>query len=88
VIVLPVSEFAGRTTWFTVWHNRTLSGRLRFSMASLPKLPLRDFRVVQKDLEDTVIKLRQTFDPKARVKLLRNVRLLLEEADLIIESET
>jgi hypothetical protein len=57
-------------------------------MASLPKLPLRDFRAVQKDLEDAVLKLRRTFNPKTRAVLLRNLRLLLEEADLIIESET
>jgi plasmid stabilization system protein ParE len=47
-------------------------------------MPLRDFAQLQKDLEDIVTRLKQTRNPKARVRLLRELRRLLGEADLLI----
>ena len=49
--------------------------------------PLRDFQSVEEDLRRAVLRLRNTFDSNARIKLLRELRLLLQEADLILESE-
>jgi hypothetical protein len=56
-------------------------------MASLPKPVIREFIEVQRDLEATISHLHRTLDPKSRARLLRELRALLEEADLIIESE-
>jgi len=55
-------------------------------MASLPKPVIREFIEVQRDLEATISDLDRTLNPKARARLLRELRALLEEADLIIES--
>jgi hypothetical protein len=55
-------------------------------MASVPKPHIREFIEVQRELEATISHLHTTFDPKARARLLRELRALLEEADLIIES--
>ena len=42
------------------------------------------FHVLQHELEGALAKLKKTFDPSARVDLLRNLRLLLAEADRLI----
>jgi plasmid stabilization system protein ParE len=55
-------------------------------MASLPKPVIREFIEVQRDLDATVSHLHRTLNPKARARLLRELRALLEEADVIIES--
>jgi hypothetical protein len=55
-------------------------------MASLPKPQIREFIEVQRDLEATISHLHITSNPQARARLLRKLRALLEEADLIIES--
>lgn len=49
--------------------------------------PPRDFRVVQSELELTVQRLKKLTDPEARRKLLRHLKLLIEEADEITHSE-
>ena len=56
-------------------------------MATLPKPPLRDLETVEAELRQIVMRLRNTRDPKARLELLRKLRLLLEEADRIIAVE-
>ena len=56
-------------------------------MATAPKLQLRDFRSVEEDFEYVLSKLRRTVNPKDRVNLLRKLRELLDEADLIIEPQ-
>jgi hypothetical protein len=49
---------------------------------------LRGFDQVRSDLEEVVFRLKNApHDPKFRQKLLKQLRLLLEEADLIIASE-
>ena len=58
------------------------------SMASLSSFPPpRDFQVLQQELEETVLLLKSTFKPEERTALLRRLRLLLAEADLIMESD-
>ena len=49
-------------------------------------MPLRNFPELQRELEDVVSCLKHTRDPKERVRLLRELRALIEEADSIIES--
>jgi hypothetical protein len=53
-------------------------------MAALSNLPLRGFAAVRRDLEETAARLGKTFNPEVRVKLLREFRLLLQEADSLI----
>lgn len=57
-------------------------------MPSPPETPLREFNAIQQDLEDRISKLKGNLERKPRLELLREVRALLEEADLVIESET
>jgi hypothetical protein len=56
--------------------------------SNLPKLPLRDFSAVLQELEDTVSQLKAASNQKTRVRLLYRLRVLIEEAEIIIESET
>jgi len=56
-------------------------------MAAFPKLPNRDFHSIRNDLEETVMRLRNNLHPKLRIKLLRELRLLIQEADSLLESE-
>ena len=56
-------------------------------MSSLPKNIPRTFDLVQRDLEETLHRIGRAFDPKARIKLLKQLRELIEEADEIIQSE-
>ena len=44
----------------------------------------RDFAELEQRLEQAVLKLKRTKDPKSRRDLLRELRLLLVEADRII----
>src|SRR5258705_3085610 len=46
----------------------------------------RDFAEVKRELEETARKLKGTNDPKARQALLKEMSLLLKEADLITAS--
>ena len=46
-------------------------------MASVPKLELRDFHTVQRDLESVLLKLKSSFNPEVRRSLLRELRLKL-----------
>ena len=57
------------------------SGRLPLAVACFPEPLERHFSAVQADLEKTVLLFKTTFDPRLRKKLLRELRLLLEEAD-------
>jgi hypothetical protein len=53
-----------------------------------PKPILRDFDQVRSDLEQVVFRLKNASDePKLRQKLLKQLRLLIEEADLIMAAE-
>jgi hypothetical protein len=54
-------------------------------MAALSNLPHREFNDVRRDLEEAAARLGKTFEPKSRVKLLRELRLLLQEADCLIQ---
>jgi len=56
------------------------------SMACLPEPhPLeRDFKAVRSDLENVTAKLESASDPVQRRRLLRELNLLLEEADRLI----
>jgi hypothetical protein len=56
-------------------------------MSASLRFPKRGFQSVQFDLEETVVQLKTVFDPSTRRKLLRNLRVLLEEADSMIHSE-
>ena len=47
-----------------------------------------EFVKLQRDLDKTLSKLRKTRDPNARRELLREMRLLLLEADRILDSPT
>ena len=54
-------------------------------MAVLPNPRLREFEVVRRDLEETVARLSETFNHKTRAKLLRQLRLLIQEADSLLQ---
>lgn len=56
-------------------------------MATVPNSRGRDFENLQFDLEDVVSRLKKTLEPKSRASLLREFRLLLEEAERIIASD-
>lgn len=48
----------------------------------------RTFEEIKRDLDEVTRHLeKEAHDPKVRVKLLKQLRLLLEEADFIIASE-
>lgn len=44
-----------------------------------------DFAQVQRDLDETISKLKAARDPEARKRLLRDMRRLLVEADRILD---
>jgi hypothetical protein len=46
-------------------------------------MPLREFLEVEHDLQQVLMRLRNTHDPTAKRKLLRHLRELIEEADLL-----
>jgi hypothetical protein len=72
------------TLYRTCVRYRTL-GEL---VSGLPKPRLRHFDQVRRELEHIVFRLQNApQDPKLRRKLLRQLRLLLDEADRIIASE-
>ena len=43
---------------------------------------------MQADLEKTVLLLKTTFDPRLRRRLLRELRMLLEEADVLLGKDS
>ena len=47
-------------------------------------MPFRDFRKIHQDLTDVVSRLKKVRDSKQRICLLRELRVLIEEADTII----
>ena len=56
-------------------------------MSSLPQRPERDFEAVRLDLENVIALLKINSHPKMRVRLLRELRLLLREADDLIAAD-
>ena len=46
----------------------------------------RAFREIERDLEDTIAKLKVTFGLESRRGLLREIRILLAEADTMLDS--
>lgn len=58
-----------------------------YPVALRPENPLREFGAIQEDLEDRISKLKTSLEANSRLKLLREVRALLEEADLVLQSE-
>jgi hypothetical protein len=52
-------------------------------MSAIPQSPLRDFDDVNRDLERVIAELKRTPKPQQRLKLLRELRSLLEQADRI-----
>jgi hypothetical protein len=52
-------------------------------VASRPEISFRDFLEVEQDLQRVLMRLRNTHDPTAKRTLLRHLRELIEEADLI-----
>jgi hypothetical protein len=53
-------------------------------MDSKPASP--EFVKLERELEEAVLKLKQAQDPNLRRELLRNMRLLLQEADRLVDS--
>jgi hypothetical protein len=45
--------------------------------------PLRQFNEIQRDMEGTLARLKQTTDPEERKELLKKMRVLLAEANAI-----
>jgi hypothetical protein len=56
-------------------------------MSTRPIVPNRSFQSIRVEWERLVFWLKNTHDPERRKTLLREVRLLIEEADAIIASE-
>lgn len=52
-----------------------------------PPRSRRDFEAVKTDLHNVVLRLKATENQRTRHRLLRQLRLLLEEADQILETE-
>ena len=57
-----------------------------FHMNIQPRKP--EFAKLQRDLDKTLSKLKRTRDPNVRRDLLREMRLLLMEADRMLDSPT
>lgn len=55
-------------------------------MLSWPNDATRDFEDVRTDLEKALSRLKASLDPKARKRLLRELRLLIEEADCLVKT--
>ena len=56
-------------------------------MAACPNSIQRAFEEVRRELEETVVKLKESHEPEHRRSLLLNMRLLLKEADEIIATD-
>jgi hypothetical protein len=52
-------------------------------VSSRPEIPLRDFSEVERDLQQVLMRLKNTHNPNSKRTLLRSLRELLEEADLV-----
>jgi hypothetical protein len=52
----------------------------------VPEHPKRDFSLIQADLETVTAKLKATNDPNVKRELLREMRILLQEATLAANS--
>jgi len=52
------------------------------------KQPNSDFVKLERELEKTLLKLKRATDPNLRRELLRYMRLLLREADQILDTST
>jgi hypothetical protein len=50
-------------------------------------MKMRALREIERDLEDTVAKLKMTFERESWRELLREMRVLLAEADTILDSQ-
>lgn len=72
----------------TVSRRAALSCYTLAAVVSVPKIPQRDFNIVHKELADIAWRLREAKEPQARVRLLRDMRQLLDEADRIAESQS
>ena len=57
-------------------------------MRSVSKLSSRDFKLIQQELQDIVSRLKENLDPNVRRKLLRGMRVLLDEAHRALQDET
>jgi len=57
-------------------------------MACQPQEPSRDFDTLRCEVEGMVMLLKNNFEPHSRKRLLRGLRLLLQEADPLIASES
>lgn len=75
------------STKYPVLHKQALPCQ-KGVVAPPPKFPLRDFNAVRQELEETVSQLKTASNQKTRVRLLYRLRVLIEEAEIIIESET
>ena len=64
---------------------RNSSAQYRFMSESLESAD-RAFREIERDLEDTIAKLKVTFKLESRRGLLREIRILLAEADTVLDS--
>ena len=57
-------------------------------MSAVPQPPERDFNQVRRDLEELMLRLRNApYEKKVRLKIMKQLRLLLDEADCIVASE-
>jgi hypothetical protein len=56
-------------------------------MSALPKSPLRDYDDIRRDLERVVGELKRCAQPAERRILLRELRLLISEADQSISDD-
>jgi hypothetical protein len=52
-------------------------------VAASPQISCRDFAEVEREIRDALMRLNNTFKPESKRKLLRHLRLLIEEADVI-----
>jgi hypothetical protein len=52
-------------------------------VAASPQPPIREFAEVERDIRDALMRLNNTFKPESKRKLLRQLRELIEEADVI-----
>jgi hypothetical protein len=55
-------------------------------MSSVHPVSTRPFAEIRADLEMITIKLKETFDPDSRRELLREMHVILQEADLAANS--
>lgn len=62
----------------------TVLASLPLAMATPTQSPERNFNVIERELEKALLLLKNTVQPKPRREILRELRLLLEEADAVI----